>query len=217
MQPIKSGNRRILAFSIVALAFLVGLLFYKEMPQKMASHWNASGEVDGYIARFWGVFFVPIITLGLVLLLIFIPKIDPHRKNIERFRKEYDWLIVVFAGFMLYIHLLTLLWNLDFEFNMIFMLVPAFSFLFYFIGNLMGKTKKNWFIGIKTPWTLSSDKVWNKTHKLGGRLFKISALLALIGIFFGSYAIWFILIPITASSFYAVVFSYFEYKKLNRK
>ena len=81
----------------------------------------------------------------------------------------------------------------------------------------MENAKRNWFVGIRTPWTLSSETVWNKTHKLGAKMFKIAVLLAFIGFFFGSYAIFFVLIPVLSAAGYLMAYSYFEYQKEAKK
>jgi uncharacterized membrane protein len=92
-------------------------------------------------------------------------------------------------------------------------LSPALAILFYSTGILIENAKRNWFIGIRTPWTMSSDKVWDKTHKLGGKLFKIVGILALLAIFFESYAILIIVVPVIIVSIYTIVYSYFGYQK----
>jgi uncharacterized membrane protein len=85
--------------------------------------------------------------------------------------------------------------------------------LFYYLGILVENAKQNWFIGIRTPWTLSSEKVWNKTHKIGGKLFKVAGLIAFAGILFQDYAIYFVLVPVILIAVYLVIYSYFEYQK----
>ena len=115
--------------------------------------------------------------------------------------------------FLLYIYLLTILWNLGLWFNMVQLLAPALGVLFYFCGVLIGKAKRNWFIGIRTPWTLSNEKVWDKTHLIGGRLFKAAGLVALLGVLFQNYAILFVLIPVILVSLFTIVYSYFAYQK----
>jgi uncharacterized membrane protein len=85
--------------------------------------------------------------------------------------------------------------------------------LFFYIGILCENAKRNWFIGIRTPWTLSSDKVWDKTNKLGGKLFKIAGVVALFGIFFRSYTMYFVLVPAISFAVYTIVYSYLEYRK----
>ena len=102
---------------------------------------------------------------------------------------------------------------MGFRFNMITLLSPAFAILFYYSGVLIENAKMNYFIGIRTPWTLSSEKVWDKTHKIGGKLFKIAGIIAIAGMLFQSYAIFFILVPMLLAAIYSVVFSYIEYQK----
>ncbi len=198
---------------ILLLSFAIAGYFYPQMPERMASHWNASGDVDGYMSKFWGLFLMPFISLGLSALLIMIPKIDPLKANIEKFKRYYYGFVSLLLIFLLYIYLLTILWNLGLRFNMVQLLAPALGVLFYFCGVLIGKAKRNWFIGIRTPWTLSNEKVWDKTHLIGGRLFKAAGLVALLGVFFPSYAILFVLIPVILVSLFTIVYSYFAYQK----
>ncbi len=208
-------NKKIFVYIIIFLSFVVGLYSYYLMPERMASHWNAQGQVDGYVSKGFGVFFFPCFLLFLALLLLFIPKIDPLKKNIEKFKESYEMFIVFFTVFFFYVYVLTLLWNMGTVFNMNMVLMPALAILFYYIGILLEKTKRNYFIGIKTPWTLASDKVWEKTHKLGGKLFKIAGLFALISVFFSQYAFCLFFVPIIVFSIYLFVYSYFEFKKEN--
>ncbi|PIN86777.1 hypothetical protein COV19_03165 [Candidatus Woesearchaeota archaeon CG10_big_fil_rev_8_21_14_0_10_44_13] len=198
---------------MIILSFAVSIFLYPDMPERMASHWNAKGEVNGYMPRFWGLFLMPIISVAMLLLFLIIPYIDPMKKNIDAFRPYFDGFILLMMIFLFYIHLLTLFWNLGYKFSLINSMLPAFAILFYYIGILTENAKRNWFIGIRTPWTLSNDKVWQKTHMIGGRLFKISAVIALAGLFFQKYAILFVLVPIIISSIYVVAYSYYVYRK----
>lgn len=208
---------QILIVVIILLSFAVSVYFYDQVPDKMASHWNAKGEVDGYMSKNWGLFLMPLISVVMFLMFIFIPKIDPLKKNIDKFRKYFDGFILFIVLFLFYLHLLTIFWSLDFKFSMTQMLIPAFGMLFYYCGVLIEKSKRNWFIGIRTPWTLSSDIVWDKTHRLGGKLFKITGIISLFGIVFQNYALFFVLIPVIIVSIYTMVYSYFEYKKYRKK
>lgn len=198
---------------IIILSFAIGIYYYPQMPEKVASHWNAQGQVDGYMSKFWGLFLMPIISVGMLLLFILIPRIDPLKSNIQQFRKYYDGFVVLVMVFLFYLYLLTIFWNSGYTFNMITFLSPAFAILFYYAGILIENARRNWFIGIRTPWTLSSDKVWDKTHKIGGKLFKIAGILALLAIFIETYAIFFIIVPVIMVSIYTVIYSYFEYQK----
>jgi len=202
-----------LIFFIVIISFLVGLYFYPQLPDQMASHWNIKGEGDGYMTKFWGTFLMPFMMIFMLFLFLFIPRIDPLKKNIEKFRKYFDSFILVFLLFFLYIYLLTLFYNLGYQFNMGQFMLPAMGILFYYCGVLIKNAKRNWFIGIRTPWTLSSDKVWDKTHKLGAILYKTAGILAFVGILFPDYMLWILLVPLIGSAIFLIFYSYFEYKK----
>ena len=202
---------------LILASFVLSIYFYPEMPDEIASHWNERGQVDGYMTKFWGLFSIPFVSIGLLLLFITIPKIDPLKVNIEKFRGYYDRFMVLLIVFFLYIHLLTIAWNLGLRFNLLQFLTPAFAFLFYYVGILVENVKRNWFVGIRTPWTLSNEKVWDKTHKIGGKLFKITGMIALLGVFFIDYAIFFIIIPVLGVAVYLFVYSYVEYQKAIRK
>jgi len=187
------------------------------MPEQMASHWNAQGSVDGYTSRFMGVFLFPFIATGLALLFIAIPMIDPLKANIEKFRKYYDWFIVLFLLFFQYIYLLTLLWNKNTSFNMTQALLPALGILFFYLGIMMQNARRNYMIGIRTPWTLANDEVWNKTHKLGGRLFKGAGVMSALGAIWPGYSTAFILVPVLGGTFISVAYSYIIYRNLYKK
>lgn len=208
---MRKANLAILG--IILLSFAIGIYLYPQMPESMPSHWNAAGQVNGYLPKFWGLFLLPLMEAGFFLLFLAIPRIDPLKVNIQKFRKYFDRFIFLIMGFFLYIYLLTLLWALGFTFQFIFAMVPALSLLFYYAGVLTENAKQNWFIGIRTPWTLSSEKVWDKTHKLGGKLFKLAAVIGLAGLILPDYAIWFVIIPVILVVAYTIVYSYVEFQK----
>lgn len=198
---------------IIVLSFAVSAYFYPLLPDQIVSHWGANGEANGYMSKFWGLFLLPIVMAAMALLFLLIPRIDPLKENIASFRKYFDGFIILIMIFMLFIHSLTIAWNLGYRFDLTAAMVPAMAVLFYFLGVLISKAKRNWFIGIRTPWTLSSDLVWDKTHALGGKLFKVAAFIGLFGLFFGRHAIFFTIIPVIAVAIITIFYSYFIFKK----
>ena len=202
-----------LSLMIVLVQILIGVYFYPQMPEQMAIHWNASGVVDGYSSKIWGLFLLPLTSIGLFLLFLAIPRIDPL-KNIGQFGKHYWGLVVSLLAFLLYLDSLVISWNLGLvEFSMFQALAPPIGGLFYYLGVVTENAKRNWFVGIRTPWTLSDENVWDKTHRLGGKLFKVCGLLALFGIISEWFALVLILAPIILVSIYLTTYSYFEYQR----
>lgn len=198
---------------LVLAALAIGLILEPRFSDPMAVHWNEMGEADGYGSRFMGLWFLPLMTIGLTLLLLGIPLIDPLKKNIEQFRKEYYTFILLFVVFFVYLHVISLLFNLGLRFNMFAMMIPAFGGFFYYIGIMMEKAKRNYFIGVRTPWTLADDEVWDETHRVGAKGFKISGVLTLVGVVFPSIAIWTMMVPLFVVSFYTIVYSYVVYRR----
>ncbi len=204
----------IIALGMIVIAIMAGVFLWNQLPEQMASHWNANDEVDGTMPKFWGVFLMPIVTLGMFALFIFIPNMDPLKANIVEFRETFNLFIVFFVMFMLYVHTLTLIWSLGYNnFKMSTALLPIIGLMFIFIGYMLRKARRNFFIGIRTPWTLSSDTVWSKTHQLGSILFMLSGVFAMIGGFFGGMlAFWLMFVPLIGSTLFLVVYSYVLYR-----
>jgi len=204
------------ALAIILISFVIAIYLWPKMPERMASHWDSQARVNGTISRFWGLFLMPIVSVAMLLLFLALPYLDPLRKNIQKFMKYFDMFILAIIAFMFYLYVLTILWNLNYRFNMIYMILPAFAVLFYIAGVLVQNAKRNWFIGIRTPWTLSSDLVWQKTHRLGAVLFKIVAIFSLLALFFPTKAFWIFFITIIIAAIVPILYSYFEYRKLKK-
>jgi uncharacterized membrane protein len=205
----------IISFVLIAIALIVGLVLYARLPDPMPAHWNAAGEIDGYMSRFWGVFLVPLMTIVLVPLFLVIPHIDPLKANIAKFRGVFNRFIVIFVAYMLFIYALTLAAALGVQFNMTVMLLPVVGLLFIGVGYMMGKAKRNFFIGIRTPWTLSSETVWDETHKLGAKMFMFGGAITIVSAFLGETGFWLMMIAIMVAAFVPIVYSYILWRREN--
>ncbi len=211
-------NTRLMTIIVLVLiggATLAGTLLWNQLPDPMASHWNTNDQADGYMSKFWGVFLIPSIALGMFTLLIVAPKLDPLGANVTQFLDTYNLFITFFIVYMIYVYALTLLWNLGYtNLGVGKAILPAIGLLFVAIGSLLRKAKRNWFIGIRTPWTLSSDVVWEKTHQLGAVLFMISGGSAVIGgLIGGNIAFWMLFAPLIGSTIFLLVYSYVLYQR----
>jgi uncharacterized membrane protein len=203
-----------IVIALITIAVIAGAILWNQLPEQMASHWNTNDQVDGYMPKFWGVFLMPLVTLGMFALFIVLPNMDPLKANIAQFRGAFNLFIVLIVAFMLYIHGLTLAWSLGYQdFKMSAAMLPFLGILFIFIGYMLKQAKRNFFIGIRTPWTLSSDTVWDKTHQLGSVLFMVSGALAFIGSFLGGMmAFWLLFVPLMGSNLFLVIYSYVLYR-----
>lgn len=199
---------------ITLLSFAIGFYLYPLLPAQIASHWGVDGEVNGYLSKSWGLFLMPFLIVFLSILFFWLPKIDPLKENVKAFQKYYNATIVGIIFFLFYIHLLTLAWNIGYVFDMGKMIVLPLAILWYGLGTALPHIKQNWFMGIRTPWTMANPKIWDETHLWSGKAFRYSAIISLIGLFLPSYLMfWFLIIPIMASAFGSVIYSYLLFKK----
>lgn len=138
-------------FGLITLSFMAGAFVYPYLPERVASHWNAAGQVDGYSGRFVGAYLMPIIVAILTGLLWLIPWVDPLKVNIEKFKKYYQGFILVFILFMILIYAQTLLWNFGIKISPMIIFPFGFAGLMYYLAILLEHAEQNWFVGIRTP------------------------------------------------------------------
>ena len=210
-----------LSITVIAILILIGLAIsvavYPHLPEQVASHWNANDQVNGYMSRFWGVALMPLITIGMALLFLAIPTIDPLKENIAKFRDAFNTFIVLMVAFMLYMHILTLVYNLGYTFRISQAMIPGMGLILVFAGIMMGKAKRNYFIGIRTPWTLANETVWDETHKLGGKMFIGAGVLSLFSLLFGENGFWLMMVLIAVAALVPVVYSYILFARITAK
>jgi len=213
---MNSRRRFLIASAVVVISGVMSVLAAPELPAGMATHWTAAGQPDGMMSKPAALALFPAISVVLLVVFAVIPRIGPLRENIVSFRPVYDWFVVVFVVFMTVIHAGVIAFNLGYEFDFTLLVLAAVAGLFYYVGVLLTHAERNWFVGIRTPWTLSSDEVWARTHHLGGRLFKLTAIISLIGLFFGDYAVYFLIVPALLTAGITVVYSYYLYEQIER-
>ncbi|MFA6305014.1 MAG: SdpI family protein [Patescibacteria group bacterium] len=167
-----------LLLAIISIA--LGFYFYANFPETVPMHWNMYGEVDSYGSRFAGAIIGPAMVVGMYLLFLIIPLIDPKKEKYEQFTKIFRMMRLILMLVMLGVYIIASLSGLGYPVRVELWIPIIIGLLFVIMGNYMGKIKPNWFMGIRTPWTLSNDEVWNKTHRLGGKLFMLLGLFMLL-------------------------------------
>jgi len=210
-----NAKRRFAAtVALVGGAALTSVAVYGDLPAEMAIHWGPAGDADGWTSRPVGAFGLPALMVALAALLWSVPRFDPLGENYEAFRPTYDWFVVAALAFLGYVHGIVLATNLGVDISMTRALVPAMAALYYGAGVLLDRAEPNWFVGIRNPWTLSDDQVWERTHEKGAALFKAAAVLTLGGVVAGEYAFAFLIGPLLLAALATTAYSYWTYSKL---
>lgn len=164
------NKKEILPIALILIAFFAGIYLYSQLPERIPSHWNIRGEIDSWAGKNFGIFFIPVITLAIYLLTVFIPLIDPLRKNYSKFSSAYFWFRTVLVAFFVLLHFYILSAALGVKINTNYFMLSSFSCFFILLGLFLPKIKNNYFVGIRTPWTLHSEKVWEKTTSSAEKL-----------------------------------------------
>jgi uncharacterized membrane protein len=216
-----AGNKKkflpinwLLIVFILAL-YIIGYLLYPLLPDMMPTHWNLKGEVDGYSSKTYYVLFFPSLILALYLLISFAPKFDPRPESYEKF----TGVVAVFRTLMVLIfaviYLAPMALVLGYTVSIAKLIRFSIGILLVFIGNYFGKIRHNYTFGIKTPWTLASEEVWNKTHRTSGPLWVIAGIIWIVSIAIPDKTAFIInMVVLGIATFYGFIYSYILFKKI---
>jgi uncharacterized membrane protein len=167
---------RWLGAAVAAAMWAFALGIYARLPQRIPSHWNLQGEVDGWMDKPWGPFMQPAIATLMLGLLWLLPRIDPRRANVERFAEDRRLLINLIILFMAVVQAATFAHALGWPVQVDRVILASIGLLFVGLGNYLPRIRSNWFMGIRTPWTMDNERVWRATHRVGGRIFVAAGL-----------------------------------------
>lgn len=203
----------IVGFLLTLAAFAIVLVMYPRMPDVVPTHWNIHGEADGFMHKPWGPLILPLTMAGLVALFAVLRAASPKEAPVERFARAYSILVSAVLGFLLVLTFVSALVATGTPVNMTKVVMVAVGVLFLIIGNFMGKVTRNYFVGIRTPWTLANDEVWYRTHRLAGKVFVLAGLGIVLLVLLDQVA--FGLPLLLAAALIPVIYSYIVYRKLN--
>lgn len=174
-----------LCVALIVLAASLASWLYPVLPDPVPTHWNMQGEVDGYMAKPWGVFAGPLLILGMWAVLRVVPFVSPRGFRMESFFSVYRVLVLAIVSLMVLVICAALLAAAGHEFGFVGLVTGLLGILFIVLGNYMGKVRQNFFVGIRTPWTLASEEVWQRTHRLAAWLFVIAGAVTVAGSLIG--------------------------------
>jgi len=195
--------------------FVAAAIAYPLLPEQIPTHWNISGVADGWSPKWPGTFVLPLIAAAMWLLLRFLPRIDPRKSHYERFTDTYWYFLNFIALFLAALQLFSYRVAMAEGGTGPLGINLLIGFLFIGLGNVMPRLKSNWWMGIRTPWTLESENVWRSTHRVGGISFVIAGVLLIVGGFVGGAGIraWLIGMAIAFAAGVPFVYSYVAWKK----
>ncbi len=211
---IREIRRDWLIFLLIGASLLAGSYLYPSLPDRVPSHWNIRGEVDGYSSRFWGAFAMPIMAFGIYFLMVLAPLIDPRRENYVKFSGPYRLIRLALATFFVAIHAIVLAAALGRPVNVPFLMQVGISLLFIMLGNVMGQLRHNYFVGIRTPWTLASEEVWVRTHRVAAKVWVAAGLVGMAGALAGPVAGFIILMAaLGVTVVFSMAYSYLLFRR----
>jgi len=189
---------------------------YSRLPDPAPTHWNIHGEVDGWGPRWLAVGLFPLIMAGIMLLLVVLPRLGPFRANLESIAVTYGRIVVTVGLLMLTLNVIFILAAAGYKLPIGSSIALAIGLFFALLGNWMGKIPRNLYLGIRTPWTIANDTVWERTHRLGGRVMVAAGLIVAITALFASDITCFIVLmsSLGVTVIWAVVYSYRLYRRL---
>jgi len=212
MENFSWFKKESLRLIIIGLPFAFLAIFWQDLPVRIPMHWNLNGEIDGYGSKLGllGLAAINVVLFGIFMLL---PHLDPKRQNYEHFESKWHIMQVIIHLFFTYIFMIIGFISLGYHLQADLVIKYGVIGLFLILGNYLGTLRPNFFICIRTPWTLSNDYVWQKTHRFTATLWVLSSLVMLIYNFWEKNYPWAFFVYIGILALVPVLYSFIIYKK----
>lgn len=212
---IKWGKIDLISLIIILIPIVMTIVLYHKLPDQLAVHFGINGEVNGYQGRSTFLLTSALVLIGISLLLKITRYIDPKKKNFDKFESTFDMFRLILTFFLSVMYITLLYFNLGYAVNIQMIVLIGIGLLFMFLGNSMNKIRFNYTMGIRTPWTLASEEVWRRTHRLAGPLWLIGGIIVIILAFLpGNIAFTIMIIIVAIIALIPILYSYLIYKKV---
>lgn len=199
--------------ALIAGMFVAAALIWPKSPESFPVHWGIDGQVDRYGGRVEGLLFLPILSVVLYGLMLFLPRLDPGRLNYARFAGAYYTIRAVTMTLLAVLYTVMLLAARGVPVDMTRFVGLAIGGMLFVMGNVLGKVRPNWFVGVRTPWTLSSKRAWTRTNRLEGWVFVVGGIALMgAGVIRTPAAMTAAFAILMTGTLGAIVYSYFVWK-----
>ncbi len=176
-------KKHVLPLTMIGLLILAWILAFPKLPEQMPIHWDVNGEANGFASKLNAMFSTLGIMVILYLSMAFLPKVDPRKTNYKYFSKSYNIMLNAILGVLFVINILMLANAMGYDVPIGSIGPVVVGIIFMILGNYLPQVRSNFFIGIRTPWTLSSDEVWKKTHRAASKIFFFGGLVMILATF----------------------------------
>lgn len=209
-------RNRALLVGLVLLLVAAGLSAwaYPSLPERVPTHWDMAGHANGYSSRLFAVSLGPAIIAFTGLLMLVLPAISPQGFRLEESAEPFYLSVLAIMGVLLVLHCMTIRAELTESSPSAVLIFASIGVLLAVMGNLMRRLKKNFWIGVRTPWTLASDEVWTRTNRLGGLLLEVGGVAVVAASFFNKAAIATLIAVIVIIAVVPIAYSYVIYRQI---
>jgi uncharacterized membrane protein len=204
------------AILLITGAAVATWVAYPQLPNVVATHWDIHNQPNGYSPKSVIFIFGPGMMAGMLLLAYCLPWLSPKRFEVDSFRSTYLYIMLLVLGVVAYVYGIILWVGTGHVVNIGRAVVGGISLLFVFLGNVLGKVRRNFYIGVRTPWALANERVWNATQRFAGKAFVMAGL---IGLLFAGIGVegWLLIVPIPVAGFIPVIYSLVIYKQMEKR
>jgi uncharacterized membrane protein len=211
-----TGKYYVVGMLLTAAVLVATVVAYPYLPSSVATHWNMHNQPNGYSPK-WALFLIgPGLMVGTMLLMYFLPWLSPKHFEVDSFRSTYLQIMLMLVSMLAYFFAVTLWAGVGHPLNVGRALVGGVCLIFGLLGNVMGKVRRNFYIGVRTPWALANERVWNATHRFAAKTLVIGGLAGLALTAAGLDG-WPVFVALMGGALVPVVYSLVFYKQLERR
>ena len=210
--------KRFYPVGLALVAAACSLAVFNRLPEQITVHWDFAGNPNGWMPRAVGAFITPVLLLGAWAVMRVAPTLDPRRENYERFGAAYDIVVAALLIPVFLLHFVVLAMALGYPLPIARLAPGIMGAMFVVIGNVMPRARSNFMFGIRTPWTLSNDRVWARTHRLAGYTMTIAGIVMILAAGFAPVVVLeaVIVAAVAAALVAPAVYSYLSFRRETR-